>query len=98
MTDMPTPANSNTSLSQIMGGKQRKLIEDALAPTIHLLSQNGIAGNDIADVLFRYMMSYMVPPEGADASANVIWYAQLQRFRDALQDQIGLIEGALDHD
>ena len=97
MTDDLKPANTNLSFSQIMGGKQRKLTEDALGPTIYLLEKAGVSNSMIADVLFYYLKSFIRPPEGATAADATIWYAQLQRFRDELDAQIKAIETALDN-
>jgi len=81
-----------------MGNKQRKLTEDALGPTIYLLEQTGVPNSMIADVLFYFLKSFVTPPKDAPQSADVIWYAQLQRFRAELDDQIKSIEATLDED
>ncbi|MEM9421698.1 MAG: hypothetical protein AAF986_04190 [Pseudomonadota bacterium] len=99
MTDYYEPANTNRSFSDVMTNKKRNLAEDTLAlgPTIYALEQAGVPHDVIADVLFGAVKAFMRPPKDAPASANVVWYAQLQRFRDELNGQIQQIEAVLDH-
>ena len=96
MTDYLEPANSNLSFAQVTRDKQRDLVDDAFGPTICLLQRAGIPGSMIADALFEFLKSTAVPTAGAPDAANMIWYAQLQRFRHELDVQIKIIEAALD--
>ena len=98
MTDYYEPANTNLSFTDVMTNKKRNLAEDTLAlgPTIYTLEQAGVPHDVVADVLFKAVKALMCPPKDAPASANVVWYAQLQRFRDELDTQIQQIETVLD--
>jgi hypothetical protein len=98
MTDYFTAANSNTALSDRTYNKKRKLADDALAPTLYLLSEAGVSHDMISDVLFFYLQCYIQPPPDRPDNADLVWYAQLQRFRDELDIQIKAIETAIDEE
>ena len=91
-----TPANSNKTLSHFIEDKDRRLIEESLGSTLHLLEIAGMPNSKIGDALFRYLTSTVMPPKGDGDAANIVWYAQLQRFRDELAAQVQAIEDALD--
>lgn len=79
-----------------MTNKKRELAEDAIAPTLYLLKKADVPRSLIADVLFKYLKSFVVPDDDAPEGSETIWYAQLKRFRDELQDRIDIIEETVD--
>ncbi|MEM7172430.1 MAG: hypothetical protein AAF530_19840 [Pseudomonadota bacterium] len=95
MEKILTAANANRSFGEVMSDKERKLIDDALGPILYLMEQAGLPNHKIADGLFRFFTAFAKPPENADEQAAVVWYAQLQRYRDDLNRQISLIDSTL---
>ena len=79
-----------------MENKQRTMTDDALGSTIHLLQEAGVPNAMIAEALFSHLKTRAIPSKGGNSADNMVWYAQLQRFRFDLDTHIHIIETALD--
>ena len=87
-----TPANENVSLSSLMANPRREKANHALAKTLLDLEAEGISHSMLAELLFEFLMIEMEPDDPMTSEKAVIWFAQLTRFRDALQSKIDQIE------
>ena len=87
-----TPANENVSLSSLMANPEREKANDALAKTLLALEAEGVSHAMLAELLFEFLMIEMEPDDPVTSEKAVIWFAQLTRFRDALQSKINRIE------
>lgn len=98
MTDQLKPSNSNLKFSDVMGGKDRELAEEAVRKDIQLLERAGVAHTVIADTLFTFLKAAAAPPRTVQDGAYAAWYLQLQRFRNDLQAEIDAIEKLMEDD
>ncbi len=96
MTENKIPANNNASFSNILENKPRKLTDNALGSTLELLKQADIPNSVVAEALFSCLKASAMPSKNASHADNMVWYAQLQRFRSDLDMQIHIIESTLD--
>lgn len=96
MDNFGTPANANTSLSQLLRNPKRELAIESIEQTIKLLEEADVPREMLCEVLFDKLTYFVVPDGELDAGNATIWYAQLQRMQAGLQRQIDLIEAELD--
>lgn len=87
------PANQNVSLSSIAGNPKRELTQAEIAilltePESHYV----IPPSMLAELLFEFLMIEMEPDDPVTPQTATIWFAQLNRFEDALQSKIDRIE------
>ena len=96
MDGFDTPANSNTALSQLLNNPKRDLATKSIDQITTLLDAADVPREMRVEVIFDKLVEMIIPDTELDTSNATIWYAQLNRMRDVLQNQIDLIETELD--
>ena len=87
------PANQNASLSSLTGNPKRELAQAEIASLLsELESCYEISPSMLADLLFEFLMIEMEPDDPLTPQTATIWFAKLNRFKDALQSRINRIE------
>jgi len=90
------PANSNLSLSNFTKNKDRELAQGHIDQVASLLLETDVPRTMIAETLFEKLTKIIVPKNALTSENATIWYSQLLRMRDTLQNQITMIEDELD--
>lgn len=96
MDDTQTPANSNLSLSHFTKNKNREIAKGHVDQLISLMQQAGIPRVMIAETLFEKLIKLIIPKGQLTPQNATIWYSQLLRMKDVLQNHITMIEEELD--
>ena len=96
MDDTQTPANSNLSLSHFTKNKNREITKGHVDQLISLMQQAEIPRVMISETLFEKLIKLIVPKGQLTSQNATIWYSQLLRMKDVLQNHITMIEVELD--
>ncbi|MFQ5716160.1 MAG: hypothetical protein ACE5GQ_03560 [Nitrospinales bacterium] len=93
------PANQNASLSSLTENPKRELAQAEIASLLsELESCYEILPSMLADLLFEFLMIEMEPDDPLTPQTATIWFAKLNRFKDALQSRIDRIEALYEDD
>ncbi len=97
MSDETLIANQNISFTSLTRNPMRELAQAEIAALLHELEHYyEIPPSMLAELLFEFLRIEMEPDSPVTAETGITWFAQLHRFRDALQSQINDINAIYD--